>query len=104
MASITDKLMSLDGGFSVEFVVEEAVQNQNGFWTRKVRIKRSDRNWREIDIPSLSPFTALMSSLFFIGVELRSLQRDLRIEFDLDGQSFDTYIPLPQEIRTICDE
>ncbi|RWM83769.1 MAG: hypothetical protein EOR81_02190 [Mesorhizobium sp.] len=65
---------------------------------------RNGKVTSRINLTGLSEFRVILSSLSYFGSKLRGIAKDELIEFDLEGLTFDQYIPMSKNLRLIWDE
>lgn len=58
----------------------------------------------KLKLTHLSEFNVILSFITHIGSKLRGIAKDNLVEFDLNGLTFDQYIPMSKNLREIWDE
>ncbi|WP_214476314.1 hypothetical protein [Mesorhizobium sp. dw_380] len=65
---------------------------------------RNTKVTSKIKLTHLSEFNVVLSFITYIGSKLRGIAKDNLVEFDLNGLTFDQYIPMSKNLREIWDE
>jgi hypothetical protein len=65
---------------------------------------RNTKVTSKLKLTHLSEFNVVLSFISYIGSKLRGIAKDNLVEFDLNGLTFDQYIPMSKEKREIWGE
>lgn len=103
---IHETLRTLNTNDVFEFGLTEISkpQDDNDFYQADATIVKNQAIISRMKPSGVSEFDVIRSFFAYVGINLRVLQREHRIEFELYGFTLDQYIPLTKSMREVLEE
>jgi len=103
---IHETLMTLNTDDVFEFGLTEILRSpeHDDLFEAQVIFIRNATVTSKLKLSHLSEFSVVLSFITYIGNKLRGIAKDELFEFDLNGLTFDQYIPLSKNQREIWNE
>lgn len=103
---IHETLMTLNTDDVFEFGLTEILRSpeQDDLFEAQAIFIRNATVTSKLKLTHLSEFSVVLSFITYIGNKLRGIAKDELLEFDLNGLTFDQYIPLSKNLRKIWGE
>ena len=103
---IHETLRTLNTDDVFEFGLTEISKSpeHDDLFEAEVTFIRNKKVTSKLKLTHLSEFNVVLGFITYIGSKLRGIARNNLIEFDLNGLTFDQYIPMSKEKREIWGE